>query len=246
MPRITRLWFALAVACAALSANADSLGDVKSAVGKLTARNPVRATYTVDLSVKASGKLANQTSGRTLAVEVAHDVNGVTITVPREIVEKAWQGATRDDAQHAIDGIRPSSLIEALDFRASLLDLLSHATVVTESRVSYRGAPARLLQLKLDIPARKKKNEIVIGNVKVSEDRLSMWVSEDNLPLAAERVRKTSAGFLVFRAESSSRTHFTFSRAGDRLVLARLESVSGGSALGTKIDENSVQTMIVR
>ncbi|HEX7706143.1 MAG TPA: hypothetical protein VF701_06745 [Thermoanaerobaculia bacterium] len=246
MTRSTGLWFALAAACMSFSAGADSLRDVRSAVGKLTARSPVRATYAVNLSVKASGKLANQTSARTLAVEVAHDGNGVTITVPQEIVEKAWQGATRDDAQHAIDGIRPSSLIEALDFRASLLDLLSHATVVTESRVSYRGAPARLLILKLDAPARKKKNEIVIGNVKVVEDRMSMWVSDDNLPLAAERVRKTSAGFLVFRAESSSRTHLTFSRAGDRLVLARLESASGGSALGTKIDESSVQTMTVR
>jgi hypothetical protein len=238
--------FVLAVVFCAVPLRGDSLGDLKSAVGRLTARQPVRAIYTVDSTTKASGKLANQTSVRTVTAEVSHDGKGVTITIPQELVERATRGTDREESTHAIDGIRSSSVVEALDYRAPFLELLKHGKVVEETRVPFRGAPVRRLVLELDIPQTERRNQISIGSSKVAEDRLTVWVGDDHFPLAAERFRKTSGGVMMIRASMTVRTSFTFARAGDRLILARRESASDGSVMGTKIDESSIQTVTVR
>lgn len=237
----------LLVALLARPATADTLAQLKAAVARMTANEPLRATWSADGSVKAAGKLANDTSKRTISATIVDDANGLSVTIPRTLSEKAARGPARDEgALSAIDSIRFSSLVEAIDFREPMLDLLNHAKRVDEKRTVFRGRPARQLTLTLDVPRRKKRNEVVIGNVKVAEDRLHVWVGDDGFPLAAERVRRTKAGFLIFSAESTSRTSYTFGRAGDRLLLTRLESSSAGSALGTKIDEASVQTLSVQ
>jgi hypothetical protein len=246
MTRSGRWLFVLAVVFCTLSVRGDSLGELKSAVSRLTARQPVRATYAIDITTKASGKLANQTSVRTVTAEVSHDGRGVTITIPQDLIEKATRGADRDDTNHAIDGIRSSSVVEALDYRAPLLELLNHGKLVEEKRVPFRGAQVRRLLMELDIPETERRNRITIGKIKVAEDRLTLWVGDDHVPLAAERFRKTSGGFMMIRVNMETRTSFTFARAGDRLVLTRLESASDGSVMGTKIDESSVQTLTVR
>jgi hypothetical protein len=236
--------FVLAVSFA-LPLHGDSLGDLRSAVSRLNARQPVRATYAVDSTTKTSGKLANQTSVRTVTAEVSQDGRGVTITIPQELVEKATRGPDRDDSLNSMDGIRSSSVIEALDYRAPLLELLQYAKVVEERRVAFRGAQVRRLVLELDIPQTEKKNQISLGSSKVAEDRLAVWIGDDHYPLAAERARKTSGGFMMIRTNMTTRTSLTFVRAGDRLVLARRETASDGSMMGTKIDESSVQTVTV-
>jgi hypothetical protein len=240
-----RRMLAIAISLLALRAEADTLGDLKAALGRLSARQPVRATYATDISVKASGKYANETSSRTATAEVAHDASGVTITIAQALIEKAHGGAAPDDAaQSEISSIRSMNVVEALDFRESLLRMLNYGAVVEEKHVAFRGRPARLLVLKLNVP-RQKRNSITIGSVKVDEDRLSLWIGDGGVPLAAERMQKTTAGFLMFHADTANSTSFTFAQAGDRLILARLETRANGSALGQKIDESSVQTMTV-
>lgn len=243
--RASRLVVAAFLGFATLSAHADTLGDLKGALTRLTARQPVRATYSSESLVKASGRFSNQTSAGTVAVEVAHDAKGVTITIPQSLVEKASAGAAANEAaQNALGSIRSTNIVEALDYRESLLAMLNSAKVVEEKRLVFRGKPARLLVLKLTMPTRRR-NTISLGTVKVAEDRLSVWVADDNLPIAAERSRKTTAGFLVFTARTAQRTTFSFAHTAGRLILARLETTTNGSAVGQKIDESSVQTITV-
>ena len=234
-----------AIACAllALTARADTLGDLKTAVGKLGARQPVRATFAAETNVKASGKFANEARARNINIEVAHDANGVTITVPQPLVEKATHGSD-DSARNAIDAIHGMNVVEALDYRGSLLHMLMNAKVAEEKRVAFRGRPARLLVLALNEPQRKR-DSIVIGSVKTAEDRLSLWISEDNLPLAAERRTKTTAGFLFVHSDSSERTSITFGQSGDRLIVTRLETSGSGGGMGQNFDATSVQTVTV-
>src|SRR5438477_2887162 len=92
---------------------ADTLADVKAAIARLTARQPVRATFTIHSLSKASGRFANNNSSRNVAVEVAHDAEGVTIVVPQALVEKA----SDEQAARAIASISPLTVARALDAR---------------------------------------------------------------------------------------------------------------------------------
>lgn len=236
MPRL--LVFALALV--ALPLHADTLSDLKAAVGRLNGRQPIHATYATDSNVQASGKFANQASVRNVTAEVTHDGSGVTIAFPQALIDKS-----RSDDEDDLLSIRLMSVADALDFRGALLDLLNHGAPIEEKRVVFRGKAARQLVLKLNFPPRKSGNSITIGSVKIAEDRLTVWVGDDNLPLAAERFKKTSAGFLMFHADSTDRSSYTFSRSGDRLILARLETNGSGSAMGQNIAQKFVQTMTV-
>ena len=233
----------MAIVCLliALGARGDTFGELKSAVGRLAALQAVRATFSSEVKVKAAGKFANEAMARSLSVDVVHDANGVTITLPQALVEKAGRGSD-ETAQNAIDGIRAMHIVEALDYRGAFLHMLNCGTVVEEKRVAFRGKPARFLVLALKVPVRKG-NSISIGSSKVAEDRLSVWIGEDNLPLAAERSKKMSGGFLIFHSDMQERTSIAFAQAGDRLILARLETTSNGSGMGQTFDEHSVQTV---
>src|SRR4051794_20929142 len=186
-----RQWMVVVCALFAFAGRADTFGDVKSAVGRLTARQAVRATYAAEVKGKASGKFANEASARTISIEVAHDANGVTIAVPQALVEKASRGSD-DAARNAVDSIRPIAIVEALDYRGPVPPMLNFGTVVEENRVAFRGRRARLSVAALKVPPRKDSS-IVIGSVKPAADRLSLWIGDDNLPLAAERTTKPTA-----------------------------------------------------
>lgn len=233
----------------ALPAFADTIGDLKSAVNRLVAHQPVRGIYAIEGAVKASGRFANSNMERTVSVEVAHDESGVSITIPQALIEKASQeaqsrnGAWDNAAERTIGSIRSIKIVEALNFRESLLGVLKLGTVTDERRVVFHGKPARMLTLKLQVP--RKNNTIRIGTLKVDEE-MKLWVGDDHLPLAAERVEKSKAGFLMFHGETSSRTSYTFAHTADRLILARVETSGSASGLGQKLDETSVQTVTLR
>jgi hypothetical protein len=241
-----RLLFGLCCAVVAVRAGADTIGDLKSAVGRLAAKQPVRAIYATQFAVKTSGRLGNVDTVRTLSIEVAHDAGGVSLTIPQALLDKAAAEARTAKGENvsraAISSIRSQDVVEALDFRESFLGLLNDGTVTEERRVAFRGKPARLLVLKLDVPVRKM-NGIQLGTVKIEEDRMSVWIGDDGLPLAAERVQKTTAGFMLFHANRSSRTSYTFAHTADRLILARMETSGSGSGLGQTFDDSGVQTM---
>jgi hypothetical protein len=236
MRQLVTLLFVLA----AIDLSADTLTDVKAAVGRLSAKQPVRATFTTEALVKASGRFANDNTKRKASVEVAHDPSGVTISIPSAMLERAEK-----QGQDLIGSIRTIPIVDALDFRRRMLELLEYANLIEEKPSTFAGKPARLLVLKLTPPPKKESNSIRIGSVK-SEERMSLWIGPDSLPLAAERNEKSSAGIMMFRASGVSRTKYTFATTDDRLILAREESEDSGSALGQNVQRNGVQTLTLR
>lgn len=222
----------------ALPVFADTLGDLKAAVSRLTAKQPVRGTYVLESAINTQGRFANEKTARQVAIEVVHDATGVTITIPQALIEKA----SHDASQRSIGSIRSMEVVEAIDFRDSLLDMLNLGTVTGEKRVMFHGKPARLLALSLAQAPRR--NSITIGSVKITTD-MNVWIGDDNLPIAAEKVQKTKAGFMMIHADTTRKTSYTFARSGDRLILTRMETSGSASGLGQKFDESSVQTMTV-
>jgi hypothetical protein len=230
-------------ALVALRAGADTLGDLRVAVGRLSAKTPVRATFAARQFSKESGRFANENVQRSVSAEVAHDAAGVSITVPQTLLDEVSRARNRGDAsaQNLIGLIGTVAIVDALNFRDSLLAMLDHAVVMREERAPYLGKPARHLLLKLQPPA-KKSGSFEIGTVK-TDDELSLWIGDDSLPLAAERTQESTAGFMFFHGTYSGRTSYTFAHTANRLVLARIETSGNGSGMGQNVKTTDVQTL---
>jgi len=221
----------------AFSAFADVVTDVKSAVVHLTAKQPVHGTFATEQTVKSAGKYANENTARAATADVTHDANGVSIVIPQNVIEKA--------SEDSINTIRSTEIIEALNFRAPLLDLLNRATLKEEKRVLFGGKQTRLLVLSIRPTQRQQSGSIRIGSVK-SDDQLRLWIGDDNLPLAGERVTTSTAGIMFLHGTYNSRVSYTFAHVADRLILARMESSDSGSGMGQNVAKTAVQTLTLR
>jgi hypothetical protein len=135
-------------------------------------------------------------------------------------------------------------LAEAIDFAAPLLQMLDIGKRDAETRVTRDGRPVRLVVLKLT--PRLPPEATSVWHVRFTEDRLNLWIGDDNLPVAAERVRHGTAGFLFLRGEMNNRDAWTFARNGDRLVVTRYESSFVASGFGQRAEGKNVQTITVR
>jgi hypothetical protein len=244
---------ALALSLAfAVAASADTLTDLRTALALLRATTPAQATFDLQRFRKASGRFANNESSGAVSVTVSTDANGLQLTFPPELMAKANKEANDREAdpkastasRAAIAELDATSVAESLDFRESLLRLLSIGKTQSESRVMWRGVPARLVLLKLT--PRLPKEATSIWHVNFSQDQLSLWIGADNLPLAAERVAKGSAGFLFLKGEMTTREAWTFAHFADRLVVARYENSFAGSGFGQKGEGKTVQTLTLR
>ena len=223
----------------AMPAGAATIDEVKAAVRRLSTPEPVRATFATESASKAAGRFANDQSKRNASVVVTHGSDGISITFPPALLESA-----RNGGQDIIGSIRSIAVVEALDYRDTFLTMLEHATVLKETRSTFGGRAARLLELELKAPPRKESNVIRIGSVK-KDDRMKLWVGDDDLPMAAERNEKTSAGVMMIRATGSSRTKYIYGHAAGRLILARVETSVSGSGMGQSVETSGVQTLTV-
>jgi hypothetical protein len=242
----------LSLLAATLTASADTIADIRAAITSLQATTPARATIEMQRFRKAVGRFANNQSAGDIFVNVSADSTGLQLVFPPELLDKAAREALEHESdpkrptpsRSAISEIDATSVAESLDFRAPLLRLLSIATVQAESPVVWRGAPARLVVMKLTPKLWKEATSI--WNVRFSEDRLNVWIGSDNMPLAAERVQRGTAGFLFLRGEMSSHESWTFAHVADRLVVARYENSFAGSGFGQKGEGKTVQVVTIR
>ena len=81
------LRFALALVLAVPLA-ADPLGDVRAALGKLTAGQPIRATYEVQRSVANEGKFDNDAFTGKAAVELEGGGGDFRVVFPRPLLDQ--------------------------------------------------------------------------------------------------------------------------------------------------------------
>jgi len=243
--------FAALLLCAATAA-ADTLTDIRLAVSPLHATVPASATVEVQRFRKAEGRFANQQSNASITVTVVSDATGLQLNFSPELLDGAAREAVERQAdpkkptplRSAISDFDATSIAESLDFRPALLRLLAIARMQTESRVMWHGGPARLVVMKLT--PRLPKEATSIWNVRFSEEKLSLWIGADNIPLAAERLQKGSAGFLFLRGEMSGRESWTFARVTDRLVVTRYESSFHGSGFGQRGEGKTVQIVTMK
>ena len=228
----------------ALPAAADPVADVRAVLSKLTGLEPIRATYELQRSVANEGKFANDKFAGKAVVELQGDGGGFRVVFPRpllEQVEREQQAHAKSSKQptptvSALREIDPVETSDAIDFAPTLLRLLDGATLVSDTQSTWQGHPARALVLRV---ADRIDGEDA-GRVKISENRLTLWLAADLLPLGAEHILNAKFSFLIFKGETKQKKSWYLARVSDRLVRVRHELTRVSSGMGQKGNESVV------
>ncbi|HXA19986.1 MAG TPA: hypothetical protein VN380_23605 [Thermoanaerobaculia bacterium] len=249
MRRATILFAAVMLAA---SARGDTVADMRSAISQLRATKPIHVSIDVQRSRKNEGRFANQQFTGSASLDAVEDEAGLRITFPRAILERA----DRESREHtsdprktmptraAINDTQPTEVADAVDFAGPFLRLLEVASKVSEVRGTRDGRSVRVVVLRLTpkLPAEATS----IFSVKFTEDSMTVWLGDDNVPLAAERIQRGTAGFMFIKGSMMNRSSWTFTHYGDRLVVLRDDSSYSGSGFGQKGEGRSVQVLTVR
>jgi hypothetical protein len=242
----SRLFLILALT---LPLAADPIGDVRAALSRLTAHEPIRATYELQRSVANEGKFDNDTFNGKAVVELEGEAGGFRVVIPRPLLDQIAreQEAKSQDVDRptptvsALSQVDPVETVDAIDFAPTLLRMLLGAKLVSDAPNTFQGKPARAMILRLADRIEKEN----AGRVKISENRLTLWLGPDNVPLGAERIVNAKFSFLIFKGESKQKKSWYFAQVGDRLVRVRHESTDSGSGMGQKSHESMVATVRV-
>jgi hypothetical protein len=243
---VTRI---LIVLLFATSLSADPLGDVRSALGRFPGRDTVRATYELQRSVKNEGKFGNDNFSGKIAVDLEASSAGYHIVVGRpllELIDREQQARNRNPklntpTANALREINAVEAADALDFAPAVLRLLDGAKVVTDAAGTWQGKPARVLVLR----AADRLDPDDASKVKVAENKVTLWLDTENVPLAVEHMFNAKFSFLFLKGEMKEKKSWHLARAADRLVRARFESTQNSSGMGQKGNETVVATVRV-
>ncbi len=245
MTNLARIALALAVA---LPLAADPLSDLRTALSRLTAKEPIRATYELQRAVNNEGKFGNDKFSGKVTVEVEADANGFRIVFPRTLLDQVAREQTAESKNpkldtptvSAVQALDPVETSQALDFAPSLLRQLEGAKIVSDGAGTWQGKPVRVLILRIaDEPHEGP------GKVTVLENKMTLWLAPDMVPLAVEHIGDGKFSFLIFKGEARQKKSWHLTRVGDRLVPYRHESTQTSSGMGQKGNESVVATVKV-
>lgn len=234
---------------AAVPLAADPIGDVRAAVGKLTAREPVRATYEYERKVLNEGKFGDANFTGKAVVELEANDGSYHIVFPRTLldqVDREKNAKVRNPEQetptaNALREIEPVETADALDFAPTLIRLLDGSKLVSDANGTWAGKPARVLVLR--VPDRLSKDDA--GKMKIGENKLTLWLGADHVPLAAEHLFNARLSFLIFKADIKEKKSWHLARVADRLVRTRYEAHQNSSGMGQKGNETVIATLRV-
>jgi hypothetical protein len=233
----------------ATAARADSLADTRAALARLGAQDAIRATYEIHRTAANDGKFNNDKFTANAAIDLEADRGALRVSFSRTLLEQAEreQAARNLNSKHptpvlsVLREIDPIGTATMVDFAPQLLRMMEKAKVVEDRGGTWAGKPAHILILKLSDPP-----ESGFGKNTYLENRLTLWLGGDAVPLAAELLRSTRFSLLIIRFTSSAKRSWHFATVGDRLVAVRHESQEHGSGMGQKVNETLVETVKVQ
>ena len=215
------LFFTAAVAVA------DPLVEVRAALQRFGGKQPLHAAVELERSRRSQGRFLNDNFDGKVTFEIDADASAVRVTYGRALLDRGGDGQ-----QRALAEAQPLAIANAVDGAAPLLRLLSRGRVVS----AQRG------QLTLQLPPAAKDSGD-IGAVDVADDRLTLWLGADGVPLSARRERRGSAGMLFIHVDSVRTETWSFGVRGDHLVALRFEDQSSVSGPGQRGEARSVWTV---
>lgn len=246
MTIITRLSLILLLAAPAF---ADAITDLRTALRGLTAREPIRCSYEVQRTEANEGKFDNDKFTGKLTLDLEADAQGVRISLPKTLLDQVGReqdAESRNPKENmptvtALNELQPVEAAQAMDFAPVLIRMLEGAKVVSDGPGTWGGKPVRVMIFRLaDEPHDGP------GKVTIAENKLTLWLGPDLVPLAAEHLASGKFSFLVFRGESKQKQSWHLTRVADRLVTGRREFSRSSSGMGQKGSESVVAVVRVR
>jgi hypothetical protein len=199
--------------------------------------------------VANEGKFDNDAFTGKAVVELEGDGGDFRVVFPRSLLDqisREQESRTQDvnkkaPTVSALSQIDPVETANAIDFAPTLLRMLHGAKLVSDAPSTFQGKPARAMVLRLADRVEKED----AGRVKISENRLTLWLGADLVPVGAEHLLNAKFSFLIFKGESKQKKSWYFAQVADRLVRVRHESTESGSGMGQKSHETVVATVKV-
>lgn len=229
----------LLLLAAGVSLRADGLGDLRAALQKLQATQPVKATAECQ-SWSRSGKSGKEkvTQGQAHA-RLEDGPQGLLLGWDKAELRRVEAASKAKDAgpKEAMDLIGGEKAKDLLDAAGALLEELRDAQVQEDKADTWNGKPTRLLTFKIDP---KDMDEEDRKHLKSFSNILKIWMDADGTPLAAARQMDLKGSFFLISFEAHESTRTTFTRQGDRLVAVRQEEESSGTGAGQQSSQKRV------
>ena len=222
---------------------------MRTALGKLTAREPIRATYEVQRSVISEGKFDNDKVSGKAVVELESGGGELRVLIPRPLLEQIG----REQEARALDVEKPTPTVSALsqldpvdtstaiDFAPTLLRMLHGAKLLSDAQSTFQGKPTRAIVLRLEDRIEKEDK----SRLKISENRLTLWVGPDLVPIGAEHLFTAKVSVFLLKFETRQKKSWYLTQVADHLVRVRHESTENSSGMGQKANEMVVSTVKV-
>jgi len=221
-------------------ARADGLADLRSALQKLSAPQPIKAQVTLKVQARrGEGSDATLDLGAA-SLSVEDDAQGLRLQYGADLLarQRAEDVAREQDAKAPTPTNLALQSLGVRDIRSltagaeTLGRFLARATFKQETATTLSGQPARLLNFDLG-PGKMREQDRKY--IKDTEGSLEVWIAADGTPLEARSRLALKGRFaLVISFESVSNDHMVFARQGDRLLILTRDRVDTASGAGDK------------
>jgi len=238
---MTRAAAIVAILALALPLGADALSDLRAALAaRFAGQQPLRAHVELHRSRHASGRFITDDFEGSAAADVEQDGSELRMRVARPLLKHAaeddWAHQLDphhdEGTVHAVAELVPESVAGIIDFAPELERFLGRARLV---------APRSPRMLVIDLPPSTGSSDL--GSISFREDRLTLWLGADGLPVSAQRVRKGSAGILFIHIESTRTERWSLAAHGDHLLVTRLDDASVVNGPGERGEARTIWTV---
>ncbi|HZX70203.1 MAG TPA: hypothetical protein VFE77_05225 [Rhodanobacter sp.] len=173
------------------SARADAVSDLRTALGRLQATQPLAATLKVSSTVKSDD---DKTTQAQLQVRVASGKDGLDMGFAPELLQRAAREAAANaknkDAptptEDLLGKLSPVSVQPMVDFAPVLLRQLDGASLASQRDEEHDGKPAHLLVFDVPLPASASKQM----TIKHYTGQIMVWLGADGVPVRYATWRK--------------------------------------------------------
>ncbi len=233
-------------------AQADGLGDLKSALGRLQGQGPLKAVVDAKTwSRQGEGKDVEESQGH-VSVVVEEGARGLQVLYSKDMLSrleneersKERDAKAKTPTLSAMNEVNSSALRPMISAAGSLSRSLEKAIFKSEKADTYNGKPARLLNFALSIDKLSEKDRKYL---KSFEGSLDVWIAEDGTPYAS-RISQVLSGraFVVVTFDAKNDEEMVYGLVGDRLVTLKRESRNTSSGMGEKGENRVTRTLQVQ
>lgn len=228
-------------------ARADALNDLRATLQRLQSGQTLRARVQIKTE-RAGGESENQKqSAGDSSVIVESGGQGLRMIWSAQQIQQSRQAAAEKAAHPdaprsalaTLTALEANDALDLLDAAEPLRRGLEGAVLLTDKSDTYKGKPARLLVIRLDLRLEEEARKAL----KDCDATLKLWLDGAGQPLGMDRDLhlRFSKFFLSYRVHDEEVREFQL--AGGRLVVARSQHDNSGSGLGHKEDSHTTTTV---